>query len=88
MCSYTKEVNVYLETYIHESNKYNDLSSAQQACSRAGHACGGITLERGQDYSLRAGIVSRRSGSGEITWKKGACKDEEYHVLDQTFMPI
>mmetsp|Transcript_89395 Transcript_89395/g.178659 ORF Transcript_89395/g.178659 Transcript_89395/m.178659 type:complete len:125 (-) Transcript_89395:154-528(-) len=72
--------NTFIETYApnNERTAFDNLSSAQTACSNLKPTCGGITREPNGDYTLRqkSGPGSlRKSITGEVSWEKIESED-------------
>merc|ERR1712224_1164581 len=80
MCEYSLYNNKYLAGSVPGHGYYASLASAQQACSRLGTKCGGVTRSgyTGQ-HSLRTGNSPRASSTNEKSWLKLDCKDTHYN---------
>ncbi|KAL5253738.1 hypothetical protein ACHWQZ_G013495 [Mnemiopsis leidyi] len=87
MCDYTHYNNKYLAGSVPGHGYYASLASAQQACSRLGTKCGGVTRSgyTGQ-HSLRTGSSPQTSSTNEQSWVKQDCEDTHYNYFEQEFM--
>jgi len=87
MCDYKYYNGKYLSGSVPGHGYYASLASAQQACSRLGAKCGGVTRSGySGTHSLRTGSSPYSSSTGEKSWVKQDCEDTHFNYFEQEFM--